>query len=246
VNGPVRSGSGPAIVARDVGIRFPSPHGFLSRLGRRRAQKSRWALRHVTLSVQPGEFLAVIGANGAGKSTLLQAICGLLEPDEGVLRTRGRITSLLNLGVGFDPRLTGRENVELIAALRGLRQRDVDVHLPAVIDFSEIGDAIDDPLRTYSSGMRARLGFSAAMSVEPDILVVDEVLGTGDRHFRQKSQDRLIDLMDGASTVVMATHDLNWVSESATQAILLERGSLVAAGTPAAVVEAYRSGARAD
>lgn len=232
----------PIIVARDLGIRYPRPENLVTRLVRPAARRrvERWALRHLTFSVAPGDCVAVIGANGAGKSTLLQTICGLLKPDEGSIQARGRIASLLSLGVGFDPRLTGRQNIELLGALRGLSRREITTSMPDIVTFSELGDAIDDPIRTYSSGMRARLGFSAATVLKPDVLVLDEVLGTGDRKFRAKSQARLQELIGDSASVVMATHDLAWVRESATQALLLERGALVASGSPAAVVEAYR------
>src|SRR5687767_3219858 len=155
----------PVIVAEDLGIRYAidgSVMRAVRRLRRGRTPPPKWALRHISFTVRGGDCVAVIGANGAGKSTLLQAICGLLEPDEGTVRSRGTITSLLNLGVGFDPRMTGRQNVELLGALRGLPRGEILGHIPYVAGFSELGDAFDQPLRTYSSGMRARLGFSAA------------------------------------------------------------------------------------
>ena len=231
------------IAVEDLGIRYMIGGSRLQAIRsmlRRRPSRTKWALRHVSFTVSQGDCIAVIGANGAGKTTLLKALCGLLEPDEGHVRSRGTITSLLNLGVGFDPRMTGRQNVELLGALRGLPRGEILAHVPYVADFSELGDAFDQPLRTYSSGMRARLGFSAAAVLEPDILVLDEVMGTGDRYFREKSQARLRELMGRAGTVVMATHDLNWVTEFATNALLLDRGTLVAAGSPVTVVDLYR------
>jgi ABC-type polysaccharide/polyol phosphate transport system ATPase subunit len=209
---------------------------------RRAAPNPFWALRDIRVMVHEGDCLAIIGANGAGKSTLLQLIAGLIRPDEGSVSVRGRISSLLNLGVGFDPRLTGRENVELMGALMGLRRREVRARLPAVVDFAEIGEFIDAPLRTYSSGMRARLGFSAATAmVDPHVLLLDEVMGTGDASFREKSRERVLSLVQGAHTVVLATHDMAWVSEFATYAILLDHGRVLAEGAPAAVGTFHRA-----
>ena len=200
-----------------------------------------WALRHVNLTLKEGDCVAVIGHNGAGKSTLLQVIAKLIQPDEGEVRSRGRISALLNLGVGFDPRLTGRENVELLGALMGLRGGVVRDRLPALLEFAELGEFIDAPLRTYSSGMRARLGFAAATMIDPSILVLDEVLGTGDATFRDKSRARLRGLVERAHAVITATHDMTWVAEFATYAILLDRGRIIAAGSPSAVAAYYRA-----
>ena len=238
-----------SIEVADVGVVFDlrlkherSLAATIAGIVRRAPPNPFWALRDIDVTVREGDCLAIIGPNGAGKSTLLQVIAGLLRPDVGSVRVRGRISSLLNLGIGFDPRLTGRENVELMGALMGLSRREVTARLPEVIDFAEIGEFMDAPLRTYSSGMRARLGFSAATSmVDPRVLLLDEVMGTGDAAFREKSRERVMSLVQGAHTVVLATHDMAWVSEFATYAILLDHGHVVAEGAPGAVSTLHRA-----
>jgi ABC-type polysaccharide/polyol phosphate transport system ATPase subunit len=199
-----------------------------------------WALRHVTLQVVHGESLAVIGPNGAGKSTFLQLLAGIIRPSEGVVDVRGQISGLLTLGAGFDQELTGRENIQLAGAFLGLGEEVVADLLPGIIDFADLGEFIDAPIKIYSSGMRARLGFSIATSVDPDILLLDEVLATGDAIFREKSKARVIELVRAAKAVVLVTHDMGWVTEYCNRAILIEKGRIVVEGDPEEVVEVHR------
>ena len=203
-----------------------------------------WALREVSFNLVHGESLAVIGPNGAGKSTLLQVLAGIILPSEGSVEVDGLISSLLTLGAGFDQELTGRENIRLAGAFLGIQGREMAERTPGIIEFADIGPFIDAPIRTYSSGMRARLGFSIATSVDPDILLLDEVLATGDEVFRAKSKARVLDLVRQAKGVVFVTHDMNWVVEFCNRAILLEKGRIVAEGRPADVVEIHRDHSR--
>jgi ABC-type polysaccharide/polyol phosphate transport system ATPase subunit len=207
-----------------------------------------WALRDVSFRVAPGESLAVIGPNGAGKSTLLQVLAGILEPDEGAIEVNGRISSLLTLGAGFDGDLSGRDNILLAGAFMGIEHRDMVERMPEIIAFADLGQFIDAPIKTYSSGMNARLGFSIATAVQPDVLLLDEVLGTGDATFRAKSQARVLDLMKSARAIVLVTHDMSWARDFCNHAILLEKGHVVAAGRPDEVAEIHeeRSEMRRD
>jgi ABC-type polysaccharide/polyol phosphate transport system ATPase subunit len=199
-----------------------------------------WALRHVNLRVQRGESLAVIGPNGAGKSTLLQVLAGIIRPSEGVVDVLGHVSGLLSLGAGFDKELTGRDNILLGGAFLGLDDAVTRELLPSIIAYAELGDFIDAPIKTYSAGMRARLGFAIATSVDPDILLLDEVLATGDANFRAKSKTRVIEIVAAAKAVVLVTHDMNWVTEYCNRAILIEKGQVVAEGEPAEVVELHQ------
>ena len=208
-------------------------------LGRGEVQKF-WALRHMNLHVSRGESLAVIGPNGAGKSTLLQVLAGIIRPSEGAVDVFGHVSGLLTLGAGFDKELTGRDNILLGGAFLGLDDAVTHELLPSIIEYAELGEFIDAPLRTYSSGMRARLGFAIATSVDPDILLLDEVLATGDANFREKSKARVIEIVSAAKAVVLVTHDMNWVTEYCNRAILIERGELIMEGEPADVVELHR------
>jgi lipopolysaccharide transport system ATP-binding protein len=166
----------------------------------------------------------------------------LIDHDTGTIRISGRISALLNLGVGFDPHLTGRENVHLLGSLMGLRPSETRQRVPEVIAFADIGTFIDEPLRTYSSGMRARLGFAAATAMtEPHVLLLDEVMGTGDAAFQDQSRERVMELVRNAHAVVVASHDMSWVSTFATYAILLDRGRLIAEGAPGGVTTLHRA-----
>jgi len=195
-----------------------------------------WALRNVSFKVVQGESLAVIGPNGAGKSTLLQVLAGIITPSEGVVEVDGHISSLLSLGAGFDSDLSGRDNIRLAGAFMGLDHRWIEAQLPSIIEYADLGQFIDAPIRTYSSGMRARLGFAIATSIDPDILLLDEVLSTGDAAFRTKSKQRVLELVRHAKAIVLVTHDMQWVTEYCNRAILLEKGRVVAEGDPAEVV----------
>ncbi|HZL32420.1 MAG TPA: ABC transporter ATP-binding protein [Verrucomicrobiae bacterium] len=205
-----------------------------------REDRSFWALRHVNFRVAQGESLAIIGPNGAGKSTLLQVMASILTPSEGRIEVVGNISSLLTLGAGFDPELSGRDNVLLAGAFIGIDNREMRDRLPGIIEFADIGQFIDAPIRTYSSGMKARLGFSIATAVDPDILIIDEVLGTGDAVFRVKSQRRVMELAKAAKGIVMVTHELHWAEEFCNRAMLLEKGQVIAEGKPEEVVALHR------
>jgi ABC-type polysaccharide/polyol phosphate transport system ATPase subunit len=212
-----------------------------SNLLRRGSDKTQfWALRDINLRLVHGESLGVIGPNGAGKSTLLQVLAGIIEPNRGVVEVQGHVSSLLTLGAGFDTELSGFENIRLAGAFMGLDHREVEKRTPGIVEFADLGEFIDAPLKTYSSGMRARLGFSIATAIDPDILLLDEVLATGDATFREKSKGRVLELVKDAKAVVLVTHDMNWVKEYCNRAILIEEGHLVIEGSPDEVVETHR------
>ena len=189
-----------------------------------------WSLRAVSLELKRGEVLGVVGVNGAGKSSLLQLICGVLQPSEGAVHVQGRIAALLELGAGFNPDFTGRENIELNATLLGLSPAEIRQKTPAIIEFSGIGDFIDQAVKTYSSGMYVRLAFAIATSVEPDILVIDEALSVGDGAFARKSFDRIMDLKDQGVTILFCSHNIYQVEALCERAIWLDRGQVKASG----------------
>lgn len=239
----------PAIDITDLGIRYDlrltkrtTLKGSIAGMFRRSdgSENHFWALRHVNLSLAQGESLAVVGPNGAGKSTLLLALAGILQPTEGDIQTHGKVSTLLTLGAGFEVELTGRDNIDLAGAFLGIPQAEMDDLTPAIIEFADIGPFIDAPVRTYSSGMKARLGFSIATAITPDILLLDEVLGTGDQTFRSRSQVRVRELVTKARAIVLVTHDLNTISDFCNRAILIEKGRLIAEDDPKTIVALYR------
>ncbi|HWM88823.1 MAG TPA: ABC transporter ATP-binding protein [Kofleriaceae bacterium] len=197
------------------------------------------ALDDVSLEVKEGEVLGLVGRNGAGKSTLLRVIAGVYRPDQGTAKRSGRVSLLAGLGVGFNGNLSGRENAYLYGAILGHRRRVMDGLLPGVIEFSGLQDFIDQPLRTYSSGMKARLGFSVASAIRPEILLIDEVLAVGDAEFKERSAQRIKEMMNEAGTVLIAAHSLGLLKQVCNRAILVEKGKITQDGTPDQVIATY-------
>ena len=236
-----------AIDVRDLGVRYnlrftrktTFRQSFSGLLRRGEGAKEFWALRDVTFRIVHGESLAVIGPNGAGKSTLLQVLAGIIIPSAGSVDVRGQVSSLLTLGAGFDLELTGRDNILLAGAFLGIDSGEMKRRMDSIVQYADIGEFMDAPIKTYSSGMRARLGFAIATSVDPDILLLDEVLATGDATFRAKSKIRVLELVRAAKAIVLVTHDMNWVTEYCNRAILLEKGHVVIEGDPAEVVRVH-------
>jgi lipopolysaccharide transport system ATP-binding protein len=192
--------------------------------GRRGAFQEFWALRDVSFEVRKGEAFGIIGRNGSGKSTLLQLVCGTLTPTIGCVETGGRVGALLELGAGFNPEFTGRENVYLNGAILGLSRRELDRRFPEIADFADIGAFMDAPVKTYSSGMFVRLAFAVQACVEPDLLVVDEALAVGDIFFRQKCYARIAELRRRGTAILLVSHAMNDVEQFCGQALVLERG----------------------
>ncbi len=209
-----------------------------------RADHSRrpfWALDDVSLTIRRGESLGVIGPNGSGKSTLLRIVADLARPTMGKVRVQGRISALLELGAGFHPQITGRENAILNAVLLGLSRKEAAERLPEIIAFSELGDFIDQPMRTYSSGMYIRLGFAVAVHVKADVLLVDEVLAVGDTEFQQKCYAHIEKLRADGVTIILVSHDLGSVTRFCDRAVLLQHGRIQIDGESQPVVHEYLS-----
>ena len=199
-----------------------------------------WALRDVTLEVEKGSSIGIIGNNGAGKSTLLRLLAGAIAPTTGYVTRSGRTATLLTLGAGFHPDLSGTENIRIGCAVVGLSPDETDVLIPRIVEFSELGDFVERPVRTYSSGMYLRLGFSVATAVNPEVLVVDEHLSVGDQHFRLKCKRRIMAMRTVGCTIVLCTHDLHSVEEVCDQALWLEHGRPKMYGEANSVVQAYQ------
>jgi ABC-type polysaccharide/polyol phosphate transport system ATPase subunit len=218
---------------------FLARHLVQRLIGRRAAPTEFWALREVDLSMEPGEAVALIGHNGAGKSTLLQIAAGTTRPTTGRVTTRGWLTPLLELGTGFQFDLSGRENIYLNAAFLGLNRREVEARLPRIIEFADLGDFLDARLSTYSSGMILRLGFAVAVSVEPDMLIFDEVLAVGDAAFRVRCLERLEQMQAAGCTLLIASHDVVTMQRFCKRTIWLDHGRVMRDGPSEAVVADY-------
>jgi lipopolysaccharide transport system ATP-binding protein len=232
---PVHGHVAPLLRVRDVAVRYIVRGRIFTR-----GRSDRWALGGVSFDVQVGETLGVVGRNGAGKTTLLRLLAGILGPDRGTIeRAPGFRASLLSLQVGFLPQLTGRENATLSGMLLGLRRAEVAARLDSIIAFAELAAVIEDPIATWSDGMRARLGFSVAWHADPDLLLLDEALGTGDAAFHEKSAAAMRERIRSHRTCVLVSHDAATIRELCDRCIWIEHGVVAAAGLPDDVLAAY-------
>jgi teichoic acid transport system ATP-binding protein len=234
----------PSVVVESLYVRF---RPYVERkptlrrsLGRRRTQEEVIALDHVSFSVNQGEAFGVIGRNGAGKSTLLRCVAGTLRPNGGKAVVHGKTSTLLQLGVGFIPELTGRRNVYLGGLAAGMRKREIDERFDEIVEYAELEEAIDRPMKTYSAGMFSRLAFSVAMNLDPEVLLLDEILAVGDAAFQQKSLEAMRGLLEKAGTILFVSHSLGSVEEFCERAVWLESGRVRAEGKAGEVVTAYR------
>ena len=205
--------------------------------------KEKWfrALNGIDLNVKKGEVVGIIGPNGSGKSTLLRVIAGIYAPDEGSIEVQGRITLLAGVGTGFNQNLTGRENISLTASIFGFSKKDILGMEEDIIDFSGIREFIDDPIRTYSAGMRARLGFAIISNLDPDILLLDEVMSVGDHEFRKKSRARIEELVKGKATVVIVSHSKSILKSLCDKVYFIQEGKIASSGDLAEAFELYES-----
>lgn len=236
-----------AILLEHVSVRYRVPHERISsfkeyairRIRRQVVFEDFWAVRDLSLEISPGEAMGIVGRNGAGKSTLLRVVARVISPTHGHVRVVGRVAPLLDIGAGFHIELTGRENVYLNATLLGHSHREIDAQFDAIIDFAELAEFVDAPLRTYSSGMRAKLGFSVATAWEPDVLIIDEVMAVGDESFRKKAQVRMDRFREHGASVLLVGHNLPAIASTCDRAIWLSHGHVAAAGRAPDVVREY-------
>ncbi|TPE15923.1 MULTISPECIES: ABC transporter ATP-binding protein [Pantoea] len=203
--------------------------------------RSYLAIEDITFTVEKGESVALIGRNGAGKSTSLGLVAGVIKPTTGTVRTNGRVASMLELGGGFHPELTGRENIRLNATLLGLRRKQLNERIDKIIEFSELGEFIDEPIRVYSSGMLAKLGFSVITQVDPDILIIDEVLAVGDYAFQKKCIETINDFKSKGVTILFVSHNLSDIEKICDRVIWIENHRLKASGSAENVLKQYQS-----
>ncbi|WP_458071354.1 ABC transporter ATP-binding protein [Rhodanobacter sp. BL-MT-08] len=237
------SASKPLIRATGIGKRYlgyaKPHHRLLQMMGRKSYAKEFWALREFDLEVWPGETIGIIGKNGSGKSTLLQIICGLIAPTTGKIEVNARVAGLLELGAGFNPEFTGLENVYLKAGLLGMGRAKVDAKLDSILAFAEIGDFVNQPVKTYSSGMFVRLAFAVAVAVEPDVLVVDEALAVGDAYFQRKCHRRIQELQESGSTLLLVTHSTDVVERMCDRGVVIQSGSKMYDGPVRGAISDY-------
>ena len=223
----------PVITLQDVAVRYKQSGNIFRR-------KSYYeVLKSVNLDIYPGETLGILGRNGAGKSTLLHLISGVIRPDKGKVLNHGVSVSLLALQAGFDPNLNGRDNAIFSGMLQGYSRREVEKHICAIYEYSELGNFFYQPVRTYSTGMRARLGFSVTTIISPEVLLIDEVLGVGDKHFKEKAERSMIKKIQSQQTVVLVSHSHHQIARLCDRAVLIHEGICFATGKPLDVIKLY-------
>ena len=239
---------GIAVSVKDLGLTYttsidkkPTLKARIKTVGRgKKHTRVVRALNEINVDVHYGTVLGIIGSNGAGKSSLMRVISGIVPPTQGRIEVFGSVSTLLALGVGFNPSMTGRDNVYLGGLAAGMSRDEIDKNFDAIADFSELGEAIDAPMRTYSSGMYARLAFSVAAVVEPDILIIDEALSTGDAKFKEKSLNRIKELRTSDRALILVSHALATIEDICNEVIWLNKGKLMMRGKPSEVIAAYR------
>lgn len=236
-----------AIIVKDMSksfkIYYDKPNTLKERLlfWKRNDTEIRPILTDINLEIKKGETVALIGTNGSGKSTLLKLMTKIIYPNKGYIKTNGKLTSLLELGAGFHPDFTGRENIYFNASIFGLTKKEIDNRLNDIIEFSELGEFIDNPVRTYSSGMYMRLAFSVAINVDAEILLIDEILAVGDQHFQEKCFNKLHELKKSGKTIVIVTHDMNAVKNLCDRAVWIYEGKVKMDDKSSKVVDEYLS-----
>jgi ABC-type polysaccharide/polyol phosphate transport system ATPase subunit len=238
----------PSIVFESVGVRYRAPSEHIRSIKEytirwlqgKIQHKDFWALREVSFIIQPGETWGLIGHNGAGKSTLLKLIARVLRPSSGRVVVRGNVAPLLEFGAGFHPELTGRENIFLNGATLGYSRKEMEGKFQRIVDFAELWEFIDAPIRNYSSGMVARLGFAVATDITPEILLIDEVLSVGDEAFQHKSMGRMNEFRERGATMVLVSHNMATIEDRCHKAAWLDHGRLLAIGDPKEVIAEYR------
>jgi lipopolysaccharide transport system ATP-binding protein len=236
-----------AIEAQGLGKAYRMYPGPLQRIlegvtwGRHKGHHEFWALKDIDFGLKPGASLGLCGANGAGKSTLLKILSGTTAPTVGRYRASGRVASLLELGAGFHMDFTGRANIVMNGTMMGLSRRDIGAKIDSIIEFAELGDYIDEPVRTYSSGMGLRLGFSVAIAVEPEVMIIDEVFAVGDMYFQKKCVDKIYELKNSGKTILFCSHSLYDVRQLCDEAIWLDKGACMAQGDSVSVTNEYSS-----
>ena len=236
-----------SILLRDVDLSFPRHrigiHSIFRWLKRRMGHDARItpfdALQKINLSISKGEVVGIIGRNGSGKSTLLRIMSGIYQPDNGVAMSSATVNLLSNVKVGFNGNLSGRENVYLYGSILGHSRENMTNMMDSIVSFAELEDFIDQPLKTYSSGMQARLGLSVASAVKPEILLIDEVLAVGDASFKERSRHRIKEMVEDASTVVIVSHNLNYLEKVCHRIILMENGKMIFSGSPDETIKRY-------
>ena len=228
-------------VYKDFTVYYDKANSFKEKIlfWNRNKHEKREVLKDINLTIKNGEAVALIGVNGSGKSTLLKLMTKIIYPTKGKIIINGKLTSLLELGAGFHMDFSGRENIYFNAAIFGLTKEDIDSRLDTIIEFSELGEFIDNPVRTYSSGMYMRLAFSVAINVDAEILLIDEILAVGDQHFQEKCYAKLEELKESGKTIVIVTHSLDKVKELCNRCIWIDNGHVKMDGKPSIVIDEY-------